>query len=102
MKRTTDYEAHDGKRFATAEECKEHEKKIKLLLLRDLHETAIMAAVERANVELADAIEFAGSLIAEKRRADGELRRKKNTAPPTPAPKPPSVSAIESKSKVTK
>jgi hypothetical protein len=85
MKRTTDYEAHDGKRFATAEECRAHEKDLKIMLLRGLTTDQISDAIDRDNLELADAIEFAGNLVAEKRRADGELRRKKNNAPPAKA-----------------
>jgi hypothetical protein len=69
MKRITDYEAHDGKRFATPEECKTHEKNLKLSLLAHRTPEQIEAAIDRSHLELANAIEFAGNLISEKRRA---------------------------------
>jgi hypothetical protein len=81
MKRAMEYEAHDGKRFATAEECKAHERDAKVLLLTKRTSDEILFAVCRApdSLQLADAIEFAGKLIAEKRRADGDLRRRRKT-----------------------
>ena len=83
MKRAVDYEAHDGMRFATAEECKAHERNTKLRLLSERTSDEVLAAVRRAPdfLKLADAIEFAGKLIAEKRRADGDLRRKRKSDP---------------------
>jgi hypothetical protein len=86
MKRTTNYEAHDGKHFTTAEECREHETKIKLMRLVNMSDNDVMAAIERHNPELALAIEFAGNLIAERRRSDGVLKRRKGNHLPAQIP----------------
>ena len=76
MKRATEYEAHDGKRFATREECKRHEMELNLSALAGLTEDQIiMAAIDGTDIKLAEAIEFAGKLIAQNRRASGRLKR---------------------------
>lgn len=80
MKRAIGYTADDGEQFETAEECKRHETHIKLMRLSGITEKQILAALDRTDVELADAIEFAGNLIAAKRRADGGMRRKPKQA----------------------
>jgi hypothetical protein len=86
MKRATEYEAHDGARFTSADECREHEQKIKLGLLTELSMNRVMDAISRSDLELADAIEFAGNLIADKRRTDGDLKRKVKAKLPAQVP----------------
>jgi hypothetical protein len=76
MKRTMDYEAHDGARFATADECRKHERHIKLSRIIDLTGDEVMAAINLEDLQLADAIEFAGNLITKARRENGNLKRK--------------------------
>jgi hypothetical protein len=60
----------------SAAECKANDRKIKLMRLLQLDEPMIMAAIYRTDLELADAIEFAGNIIAEKRRLIGDVKRK--------------------------
>jgi hypothetical protein len=80
MERKIEYEANDGTRFETREECRQHDRKLKLASLLHLDEANLLAAIEREDIALADAIEFAGTLIAEKRRQSGELRRNAKAA----------------------
>lgn len=80
MRRTTEYQANDGTRHTTAEECKRHEQDASIKLLVHMTGEQVKDALARTDLMLADAIEFAGKLIAEKRREDGDLRRKKKTA----------------------
>lgn len=87
MKRTTEYQANDGTRFATAEECKRHEQDRSFECLANMTAEQVKAAINRTHIEgiganaieLADAIEFAGKLIGDKRRAMGGAKRKKKT-----------------------
>lgn len=75
----TEHQAKDGTRFATADECKRHEHNIRLKSLVNMNDEQLEAALLRTDIPLADAIEFAGTLIAQKRRADGGAKRKKKT-----------------------
>lgn len=80
MKRAIEYHAQDGTRFTTAEECKRHEQGRSIERLVNMTDEQVNDAIARTDTTLADAIEFAGKLIAEKRRADGDLKRKRKTA----------------------
>ena len=76
MKRTHTFIADDGTEFATAAECKRYEEtKALSARLSDLSFTEIANAISRLNLDLAAAIERAGSIIAAKRRESGELKR---------------------------
>lgn len=80
MKRSHIFEADDGTTFETAAACKAHEER---QLLREMLcgrlADEIDLALDRTNIDLADAIERAGNIIAAKRRESGELRRKAKT-----------------------
>ena len=72
--------ADDGTPFETAAQCREYEEQEKLAgLLTDMSKADVLEALSRVDVHLANAIERAGNIIAAKRRADGDLRRKKKT-----------------------
>jgi hypothetical protein len=77
MKKTQVFEAKDGATFSTAEECKKHEEKMFLGELCELSMLNVMEAIDRTNVDLADAFERIGNIIAAKRRENGELKRSK-------------------------
>jgi hypothetical protein len=79
MKRTQIFEAADGRTFATAEECREHEDRAFVTLLEGLSNDAVADALDRRNTELSDAFERAGNIISVRRRASGELRKKRKT-----------------------
>ena len=72
----TAYKAFDGQTFATAKEARAHEEAHGPTSLVGLTLPQIEAAMKREDKDLADAIEFVGTKIFEKRRADGELRRR--------------------------
>jgi hypothetical protein len=80
MKRIRLFEANDGRTFATAAECREHDDRSLVTLLEGLSNDAVADAIERRNIELADAFERAGAIISAKRRGSGELRRAKSKA----------------------
>ncbi len=73
----TVYEAHDGKTFDTAEECKAHERLHAADMLVGRTESDIHAALNRENPSLADAIERVAYLIASRRKEQGEVRRRR-------------------------
>jgi hypothetical protein len=76
MKRSQIFEAEDGTTFATAAECRRYEEIVSLSsVLGNLEPKDIHAGLIREHAELADALERAGSIIAAKRRQDGELKR---------------------------
>jgi hypothetical protein len=79
MRRVHRFEAEDGQSFPTAKECREHENKDRLTRLVNMTSADVMAAVEGTDLEIAEAIEFAGQLIAKKRRERGDLRRAPKT-----------------------
>lgn len=86
MKQVTKFIAFDGSAFDTEAECKSHEAKKPELRLVGLDAVDIAMAIERTNVELADAIELVAGRIARTRREAGTLRRKpKGTAAPAAA-----------------
>jgi len=86
MKRNHIFVAEDGATFETAAECKEHEAWASIGNLVNLTENDILAALNRSNMPLANALERAGAIIAAKRRESGELKRarKLRAAPPMP------------------
>jgi hypothetical protein len=90
MKRTQVFEANDGTKFSTAEECKKHEETSSLTLLERLSPEDVSEALQRTNVLLADAFERIGNIIAEKRRQSGGLKRAAKNKKPEAAEKPPS------------
>lgn len=71
------YEATDGSQFATANECKKYESAACFKKLANLTEADIGRAIRREDTGLAAALERVGNLIAQTRRANGELQRKK-------------------------
>jgi hypothetical protein len=75
MKRSQIFEAHDGATFATSKECKFHEQTLATAKLIGLSGSDLEGALRRDDVELANAIERIGTMIADKRRESGELRR---------------------------
>jgi hypothetical protein len=79
MKRTQVFEAADGTTFETAGECREHETIVDLQTkLVGLSDGDISRAFTRGDPGLAHALELAGAIIAKKRRATGDLKRKRN------------------------
>jgi hypothetical protein len=81
MKRTQVYEANDGTKFSTSDECKKHEEISSLALLERLSPEDINEALQRTNIPLADAFERIGNIIAERRRQSGGLKRAKSKKP---------------------
>ena len=83
MKTVTEYEAFDGKRFPTAEECKAYEDthaEARLCGLKILQVHEALARETPEGILLADAFEKIGNRCAQARREAGELRRKPNGA----------------------
>jgi hypothetical protein len=82
MKRAQIYKAEDGETFDTAEKCQMHERKKLVANLCSLTEDDIEAALRRDAdaVSLAAYLERAGNIIAAKRRADGDMRKRKALA----------------------
>jgi hypothetical protein len=82
--------AFDGQQFATAGECRQHERDNAHTLLIGLTFEQISAALARVDLDLAEAIERVGSQIAAARRAAGDMRRKRgaeeSTEPPAEEP----------------
>lgn len=81
---TTIYEAFDGKRFLTEQECNDYESAHWHHQLVGLTIEDVDAALDRTNVDRADAFEKAGQRIARKRLADGERRRTVKREPNVP------------------
>jgi len=81
MRRSSVYEANDGMTFATAAECKHHEQIECQTKLVGLTDGDICAAIKREDIPLADAIERIGSIIADKRRLDGVIKRRPKNKP---------------------
>lgn len=80
----TVYEAHDGKCFDTPEECRRHERDYSAEMLYDLDEKMIQEALTRSTergVAIANAIERVAYLIANLRREQGDMRRKRKPLP---------------------
>lgn len=91
---TTTYEAFDGARFATASECRAHERERSHLLLVNLTLEQVEAAMSRKDADLADAIELCGLKINRERRADGDLKRQRQPKPASETPsEPPAADA---------
>jgi len=74
------FKAFTGVVFPTEADCRAHEREMAHRRLIGLTEEQVMAAVERRDVELAEAIEAVGTKIAADRRAAGEFRRARNGA----------------------
>lgn len=74
----TVYEAFDGTRFDTEGECRKYEDDSWTLRLVGLTIEQVNDALERSNIDLADAFERAGARIASLRREQGEFRRARN------------------------
>lgn len=81
----TVYQARDGKEFASEAECKAHERKTAGGALVGLTEAQIAAALDRTDVELADAIEAFAYEIGKRRKASGVLKRAPKAKGQTPA-----------------
>lgn len=77
MKRTHILRADDGTVFETAAECKAHDEYefLSEFISRRLP-SQIKDALDRTDLELADAFERAAAIIARKRRESGDLKRK--------------------------
>ena len=80
------FEAWDGKKFDTAQKCKDYEAGALHLRLANLPPEKIKAALDRTDIDLADALEDAGMLIRELRRKNGDLRRKPSSKEAAGAP----------------
>lgn len=76
MRRVEIFEAFDGQRFESADECKAHEAEHVEGRLVGLTIDQVRAALAREDTELGDAIERVGSRIAQARRDAGDMRRK--------------------------
>ena len=88
----TAYKAFDGQTFPTAKEARAHEETHAPSRLVGLTLAQVEAAMKREDKDLADAIEFAGTKIADARRSSGELRRRpkgSGEAVPTGTPEAP-------------
>lgn len=70
------YEAFDGQRFFTREECADYEDNIWWRRLVGLTQADLEAAFDRTNLELGAAIEKAAYRIRTKRYEDGDLKRR--------------------------
>jgi hypothetical protein len=81
MKQVTRYEAFDGTLFETEVQCLAHDADRAHLRLIGLTEERVLAAMNRADLELADAIEVVGAQISRARRAAGEMKRKRSPKP---------------------
>lgn len=91
MKTTTKtvYEAFDGTAFATAAECRQHEKDNAHLAIVGLTVEQALAIARREDPERAEAVEFLGKQIEKARLAAGDLRRRPSQASePEPEPEP--------------
>jgi hypothetical protein len=81
MKKITEYESFDGKRFETEAACRSHEKSNCQFLLVGLTLEDITRAMEDGQGDIADALEVIGAKIARDRRDRGELKRKRGPKP---------------------
>jgi len=72
----TVYEAFDGKRFLTAQECTSYEEANIASRLVALTIEQVRAALSREDPELAEVIEELGTRLAKARREAGDLKRK--------------------------
>lgn len=86
MKQVTRWEAFDGVPFPTESECRAYEKKCAHIRLVGLSIEQVEAALSRADLELADAIEVVGSRISRARLDAGERKYGRRDAPPDPTP----------------
>lgn len=77
------YEADDGRLFDSAEAAKAHEEAIVFKPLLGLDEARLMLALQRHPdaLDIAEALEKAGTRIAALRRASGELKRRGKSEP---------------------
>lgn len=80
MKTVTMFEAFTGAVFPTEVDCRAHERENAHRRMIGLTEEQVMAAIERRDPELAEAIEAVGTRIANDRRAAGEFKRARNGA----------------------
>jgi hypothetical protein len=80
MKQVTAYESFDGRTFATAAECRQHEKDQAPARLVGLTAEQVAAAMDRRDADLAEAFETVGARIAAARREAGDLKRRRAPA----------------------
>lgn len=85
MERIDCWKAFTGIVFPTQEACLSHEREQVHVRLVGLTLEQVMAAIERRDLELADAIEVVGTRIANDRREAGEFKRQRKSAAPEPA-----------------
>lgn len=85
MERVDAWKAFTGTVFPTQEACLAHEREQAHVRLVGLSLEQVMAAIERRDLELADAIEVVGTRIANDRREAGEFKRQRKSAAPEPA-----------------
>ena len=71
MKTITEYEAFDGTRFPTAEECVAHERKTLPSAFVGLSVERVLAALRLEDIALSDAFEKIGQQIGAARRKSG-------------------------------
>lgn len=85
MERVDAWKAFTGTVFPTQEACLAHEREQAHVRLVGLTLEQVMAAIERRDLELADAIEVVGTRIANDRREAGEFKRQRKSAAQEPA-----------------
>ncbi len=93
------YVALDGTEFASAAECKRHERDNASAQIVGLTAEQVAAAIDRSNLDLGEAIERVGNLIATARKAAGDLKRRprgEEAAPGLETETPPDVGEPES------
>lgn len=77
MKEITAFRASDGTLFESSSAARTHEKTLAPTLIVGLTAQQVEDALDRKNVELADAIETLASIITAKRMEQGDLRRRR-------------------------
>jgi hypothetical protein len=80
MKKIEAYKSFDGQLFETEEECRAHQRKSPESLIAGLTPETILDAIERRDdaVHISDAIERVARLIANKRKEQGVMRRRRS------------------------
>jgi hypothetical protein len=88
MKQVTAYESFDGVTFATAAECRQHERDQAPARLVGLTAEQVAAAMDRSDADLAEAFETVGARIAAARREAGDLKRRRGATVDAREPAP--------------
>jgi hypothetical protein len=91
-----EWEAFDGKRFSSEDECRQYEADNIILRFAGLTPAQVEMAYNREDKDLAEAFEDIAKIIVRKRLDADERKRRtkpKGEAPPAPATQPENVSS---------